>query len=221
MLHAASSPIIESKPDFLMKVFGYTGMALLTSAFGVYVAPQILSPEFLMGGGRYIFFGIELLLIFTASWWSQLPRPANILLYLLFAFISGMTIYPLIMVAGMTLGMGVITKAAIATAALSVAAGVYAKITRHDLVGMTGIFTMLLIGLIIVGILQMFWFSSVVELYVSGFSVIFFTFFIARDIQAVSLYPENRAIEASMSLYLSIFNLFISILRLLMALNRD
>jgi len=207
--------------SFLMKVMNYVGLAFLVTALGALFAPQILPQSFLLGGGMWLIFIAEIALIFTSSRWSQLKRPTNILLFCLFAFLSGITLYPLLLVAINVGGTAIVFKALIATASMTFAAGLYAKNTERDLSGMGGFLTMGVIGLIVVGILQMFWFSNTVEMFASGFGVLLFSGFIAYDIQTIQRYPENRAIEASLALYLSIFNLFVSVLRLLISLNRD
>lgn len=210
-----------ARSDFTMKVMNYVAVAFAITAAGAYFAPSILPPSFLTGGGYWIIFIAELALIFTSSWWSQMAPPINYGLFGLFAFLSGLTLYPLLMLALSVGGSEMIFKALTATVALSLAAGTYAKTTQRDLSGMGGFLMMALIGLIVVGVLQMFWFNSMVELVSSGIGVILFSAFIAYDIQMIEKYPEERAIEASIGLYLAIFNLFTSLLRFLMAMQNN
>lgn len=201
---------------FRAKVFHLTAIALGVCALGVWSAGYVF--QFMPSLWPLII--AELALVFTASWWSQLERPTNILLYGLFAFMSGLTLAPLISVAIATGGAALLFKALIATVCLSTAAGTYALTTDRDLSGLGGFLMMGLIGLIVVGVLQIFWPSNTVELYSSLFGVGLFSVFIAYKIQIIDRFPKNRAIEASLSLFLSIVNLFIDVLRLLMALNR-
>jgi len=49
---------------------------------------------------------------------------------------------------------------------------------------------------------------------------VLFSAFTMYDFQKLKHYPEDRYIEAALNLYLDIFNLFLYILRLIMALNR-
>ena len=206
---------------FLMKVMNYVALALGVTALGAWLAPLILPPAFLLGKGIWFFFILELMFIFTSSFWAQLDKPVNFILFYLFAFLSGFTIYPLLIIAFHVGGTEIIVKALVATIALSFAAGIYAKTTDRNLSGMRGFLMMGIIGLIIVGILQMFWFNSTVELISSAFGVFLFAGFIAYYIQLIQQYPENRPIEAALALYLSVFNLFTTVLRLLIAINRD
>lgn len=214
MFTQAQSPSIQS-PVFLNKVFGYFGLAVLMSAVGVFYAPAFLPPS-----AYNIALILELILIFTSGMWSQ-KRPLNIILFATFAFLSGVTVVPLLAMAKATAGVGIIYKALFASTGMFVGSAIYGQITKKNLLGMRGFLITGLIGLIIVGILQIFFYSNTVELIASGFGVLLFSAFVAYDIQKIKHYPENMAIEAALSLYLSFFNLFVSVLRLMLALGRD
>ena len=214
--HSRSSEL--SRANFFSKVMGYTGMALLVTALGAYIA-TFLPESIVMGPAKFIIFIAELALIFTSSKWAQMKRPTNVLLFALFALLSGITIYPLLLVTISIGGVAMIIKALLVTVTLAFAAGIYAKSTHRDLTRFTSFFMMGIIGLIIIGLFQIFWPSNTVEIYASGFGVVLFSGLIAHDIQKINHYPENMPIEAAISLYLSIFNLFIMILRLLISLS--
>jgi FtsH-binding integral membrane protein len=210
----------KDQSQFLNEVFFYTGIALGISALGAFLAPSLFPLSFLFSGGAFILYALEIILVLSSSWWGQMERPYNIFFFSLFAFISGVTVYPLLAVSIQSGGIELVVRALTATTALSMFAGIYAKTTHRNLTGMYGFLVMSLLGLIVVGILQIFWFSSLVELVSAGIGVVLFTAFIAVKIQIIENFPQNRALEAALSLYLSIFNLFISVLRLLSALNR-
>lgn len=210
------NPAIKvASTEFINKVFAYFGLAVLMSAMGVFYAPVFL-PKSAYG----IAFILELALIFTSGMWSQ-KRPLNIILFSFFAFLTGVTVLPLLAYAKATGGATLIYKALFATTGMFLSAAVYGHITKRNLMGMRGFLVISLIGLILVGILQIFFYSPIVELISSGAGVIIFSGFVAYDIQKLKYYPEKMAIEAALSLYLSAFNLFTSILRLMIGLNRN
>ena len=62
--------------------------------------------------------------------------------------------------------------------------------------------------------------GNTTEIVVSSFGVLLFGGFVMYDIQKIKQYPDSQYIEAALSLYLDIFNLFLYILRLMMAINR-
>lgn len=214
MFTQAHAPTTQS-PTFMNKVFAYFGLAILMSAVGVLYAPIFLPKSAYM-----VAMVLELVLIFTSRFWSQ-RRPLNIILFATFAFLSGITVVPLLAMAKASGGSVLIYKALFASTGMFLGAAIYGNITKRNLMGMSGFLVTGLIGLIIVGIMQIFFYSNMVEIISSGFGVLLFSGFIAYDIQKLKHYPENMAIEAALSLYLSFFNLFISVLRLMLALGRD
>lgn len=214
MYMQTQSSVITST-NFLNKVFAYFGLAILMSALGAFYAPAFL-PKSAYG----IVILLELALIFTSRMWSQ-RRPLNLILFVSFALLSGISIVPLLTYAKMTAGSQIIAKAFFATTGMCLGAAIYGKTTQRNLASLAGFLTMSLIGLIIVGILQIFFFSNTVEMISAGIGVIVFSGFIAYEVQSLKNYPENMAIEAALSLYLTVFNLFTSVLRLMLALSRD
>jgi len=207
--------IYNHRADFTMKVMNFVGLAFAVTAAGTWLAPFILPANF----PYFLIFIAELALVFTARIWAQWARPGNILMFCGFAFLSGLTLFPLLNYALQIGGHQLIFQALFATVALAFSAGIYARTTSRDLSGIGGFLMIALIGLIIVGILQIFWFSSIVEMIAAGVGVVLFSAFIAYDIQMLERFPRDRAIEAAIGLYLSIFNLFTSVLRLLIALR--
>ena len=212
---AQSQPQAIISNTFYNKVFGYFGLAIMMSTVGIFYAPAYLPPS-----AYIIALILELGLIFTSRMWSQ-RRPLNIILFVTFAFLTGVTIVPLLTYAKAVGGITIIFKALFASTGMFLGAAIYGHTTHRNLTGMRGFLMIGLIGLIIVGVLQIFFFSSVVELISSGFGVLLFSGFIVYEIQRLKYYPENMAIEAALSLYLSFFNLFISVLRLMLALSRN
>jgi len=209
--------ISPDRSGFMNQVLFYFGLALGISGIGVYLAPQIIPMNSMAVN---LCFVAELILIFTARMWSQI-KPWNIVLFGAFAFLSGITIYPLLAFAALQGGTILIYKALFATLCMFTAAAMYGYVTSRNLASLSGFLMMTLIGLIVVGILQIFWYSSTVELIASGVGIVLFSLFTAFDIQRLKLYPETLAIEAALHLYLDIFNMFISILRFMLVFGRE
>ena len=59
------------------------------------------------------------------------------------------------------------------------------------------------------------------EMIISGVGVLLFSGLIAYEMNVIKRYPEDRAMEAGIGLFIAIFNLFTSVLRLLLAFGRD
>lgn len=210
------------EPTFFAKVITFFALAVFSSAAGAYLTATYFIEYFIrMPGLMWVFFIAELVMIFTSRMWSQ-KSPLNKLMFAAFTFITGITIAPLIaIIAATPEGVGILSKALLATALMFTAAGIIGWTTKLDLSGLRGFLMIGLIGLIIVGILGLFipW-SSTAEMVYSGVGILLFSGFVTYDFQKIKHYPEDRYIDAALNLYLDIFNLFLFILRFISA-SRD
>lgn len=79
----------------MSQVFTYFGLAILTSAAGTYIGLNYFAEFFLANPMlMWVLFAVELILIFTSRMWSD-KRPINYVLFMAFAFITGVTWYRL------------------------------------------------------------------------------------------------------------------------------
>ena len=206
---------------FFGKVMMFFALAICVSIAGIYIMLNYLitSASFSMG----IFYGlfiVELAIILTARWWSQ-KKGLNKVMFVLFALISGMTAAPIIAMAAAQAGIMLVIRALAATVLTFGAAAIFGWTTKVNLIGMRGFLTLSLIGMIITGVIGIFipW-GNTMELIYSWFGVILFAGYTMYDFQKLKKYPENMYIEAALQLYLDIFNLFLYILRAMLASRR-
>ncbi len=210
------------RSSFLSKVMMFFGLALLVSAAGTFTGFQYLAPLFIENPGlMWIFFAVELILVFTARWWSR-NRPLNYFLFLTFAFVTGVTIVPLL--ASIILefgGPGIIIKALLATTFTFTATAIVGAVSQQSFSGLRGFLTIGLIGMIVVSLIGIFvpW-DNTFEMIFSGIGVLLFTGYTLYDIQRLKTFPQDRYIDAALQLYLDIFNLFLYILRLIAGISR-
>ena len=218
----SASHKVGIEPTFFGKVMTFFGLAVLMSVVGVYVTNAYFMNIFYNAPWiMYALFAVELGLVFTSRMWSK-KNPINKVLFALFAFITGVTIAPLIgIVVQSPEGVAILTKALLATGFMFGATAIIGWTTQKDLSGMRGFLIMALVGMIVVGVIGIFvpW-GNTFEIIFSGIGVVLFSAFTMYDFQKLKHYPEDRYIEAALNLYLDIFNLFLYILRLIMALNR-
>lgn len=208
----------EMTATFFGKVMFAFALAILVSTFGVWVGFGYLIETFINTPNLiWLVFIAELALIFTSPMWSK-KKPLNYVLFSFFAFLTGITITPLLLLATVTAGSGVIVKALLATVLMFAAAGVIGWTTKKSLEGMRGFLFITLIGMLIVGIVGIFipW-GSTFEMVYSGIGVLLFSGYAMYDFQKIKQYPEDGYIDAAIQLYLDIFNLFIFILRLILS----
>lgn len=224
MFNQGNSAVPKSskvQATFFGKVIFFFALALLTSTAGVFVSGQYFMDYFLAYPAlMFGAFAVELILVFTARMWST-RRPLNRLLFLLFAFLSGATAAPLIFsVAALPGGVPILAKALLATGLMFTATALFGWTTKINLSGLGGFLWVTLIGLIIVQVIGIFlpW-GNAMEMVVSSIGVTLFSAFTAYDFQKFRNYPEDRYIDAALNLYLDIFNLFLYILRLMLAFS--
>ncbi|MBI2634224.1 Bax inhibitor-1/YccA family protein [Candidatus Peregrinibacteria bacterium] len=143
-------------------------------------------------------------------------------MFALFTFITGITVAPLLAILAATPeGVTILTKALAITGLTFTATAIFGWTTKIDLSGMRGFLMIGLIGMILVGVVGIFlpW-GNTMEMVYSGIGVLLFAGYTVYDFQKLKHYPEDRYIDAALNLYLDIFNLFLFILRLIMA-RRD
>lgn len=220
-----SRPIILSRSNEA-QVYALFALAMALTVLGVYVGMRFAS-SLLTSGYMLGFVIAEFAILLSAGWWRT-QSPLNYLLFGLFPFLSGITITPYLMMvlAGYANGGAILLNALGTTGLLSVAAAVFARTTGVNLSGMgRGLFFAVL-GLVIFGLLQIFipaLQTSQFELMLSGAGVVIFALFLAFDIQRVQ-HMSRMGADAflmALSLYLDIFNLFLYIVRFMLALSGE
>jgi len=206
------------------QVYALFGLAMGITVAGVYIGS--LYAPIIMSSGIYIFFLIiQFGLILTSRIWMN-KSPLNYILFAIFPLFSGFAITPLILstIAGYANGTAILLNALSATAFMAASAAVFARTTSWNLSVMGRGLFFALIGLILLGLLQMFipgLRTTQFELMLSGAGVVIFGLFTAYDFQRVAQMSRQGAnpIMLALSLYLDIFNLFLYILRFMLALS--
>ncbi|MCT4616843.1 MAG: Bax inhibitor-1/YccA family protein [Candidatus Gracilibacteria bacterium] len=161
---------------------------------------------------------LKLILYFTVKKWSKI-QGLNVLLFITFTMLSGLTLYPILM---MSLASSAILDIAIqafmASAGLFMVMGVLGWTTKKDLTSLGGILSAALIVIIIAGLINLFFFSSIVSFIISCVAVIIFAGFTAYDMQQIKNGGYENAIEAGINLYLDFINLFVNLFYILLSL---
>jgi FtsH-binding integral membrane protein len=141
----------------------------------------------------------------------------NLLLLFAFTFISGLTISAVI-ASYVALGKETAVAEALAlTGVLAVGLGMYAWTTRRNLSRLGPILFIGLLTLVVASIFSIFFNFGWLSFAIGVGGVVIFSGFILYDIQRIK-YTENTlsaAILLTVSLYLDILNLFLSLLRIL------
>src|SRR3989338_2823324 len=220
---STSRPLTLS-PSTESQVYGLFAVAMFLTLAGVYVGIEF-AMQLLSSGMAMLLILVELAIVFTSRWWME-KSPLNILLFGLFPLLSGITITPYILYVLLQYanGASILINAFAATACMGLAAAVFARTTSWNLGVMgRGLFFALL-GLIAMALLQLFvpsFRTGQMELLISGAGVVIFSLFTAYDIQRVQQMSKAGAnpFMLALSLYLDLFNLFLYVLRFMLAIS--
>lgn len=223
-LSSSSSRPLTLSASTESTVYALFALAMALTLGGVYVGIQFYV-QLLSSGVAMLLILLEFGILFSAPWWMR-TSPLNIIMFGLFPFLSGITVTPYILYVLMQYanGAAILLNAFAATACMGLAAAVFARTTQWNLAGMgRGLFFALL-GLIAMGLLQLFVPSlrtGQMELLISGAGVVIFALFTAYDIQRVQTLSRagGNPFLLALSLYLDLFNLFLYVLRFMLALS--
>jgi len=213
-----TAPRTALAPTFFGKVMTAFSLAIAVSALGVWLSFNYFVGAFIETPALiWIVIIGEFALILTSRMWSK-KHPLNYWLFSAFALLTGISITPVLLLATIVGGVGIVIKALLATFLMFAAAGVIGWTTKRSLEGLGGFLMIALIGMLIVGVIGIFipW-GNQFEMIYSGIGVILFAGYAVYDFNMIKKFPEDSYIDAAMRIYLDIFNLFIFILRLLIS----
>ncbi len=141
--------------------------------------------------------------------------PANIGLVLLFTFVEGVFISPILYVYGQQ-QPGLITQAAVLTiGAFGVLTG-YAFVSRRDFSAWGSFFVVGLWVLIGTSLLNLFFRNPAMDLWLAGVTVLVFSGLLVYDTWRIrNVYGPNDYVAAAVQIYLDLLNIFLGLLRVL------
>jgi uncharacterized protein len=173
-------------------------------------------------GNKILFFGLIIaelgLVVYLSARVSKLAPSTAGTLFLAYSALNGVT-FALILLA--YTGASV-ANAFFVTAGMFGALAVYGSVTKRDLTGMGRFMFMGLVGLVLAGVVSIFWQNDAMQFVMGVVGVLVFSGLIAYDTQrlrsmALQVQGEQAgsyAVVGALSLYLDFINLFLSLLRL-------
>lgn len=211
------------RQTFLTRVFNWMTVAIVISGISAYLVLNNESAFRLIYGGHnfYILLGIELILAISLSAAiKKLNMTMASIMFVVYSILSGLTLSGILIL----FQVSSILQIFITTAVIFAVAALYGVKSKSNLNSLGRYLLMALIGVIVVSILNTFFFkSSGLDWVMSLLSVGIFTGLTAYDTQkmikladSVENTPnaDKMAIVGALELYLDFINLFISLLRL-------
>ena len=141
--------------------------------------------------------------------------PANIALLLLFTFVAGVFISPVLYLYGRS-QPGLITQAAVLTIGAFGVLTLYAFISRRDFSAWGSFFFMGVWVLIGTSLLNLYFKNPAMDLWLAGVTVLIFGGLLIFDTWRIrNVYGPDEYVGAAINIYLDLLNLFLGILRVL------
>lgn len=205
-----SAALLDDRIAFLGKTYGMLALTVGAGSLGAFFSMGMAFPY----EHPWIMLGLMIGGIFGVQAVRHV-RGINLAALLGFGAITGMAISPLVgfvAAKGGWLVMQSFMTAAVAFVALSA----YTFVSRRDFSFLKGFVWTGLIALIVLGLLNYFFFASgMVALASAGIGVLLFSAFILYDTSNVlRTYPNDEYIAAALTLYLDVFLLFENLLYL-------
>ena len=207
--------------SFLKSVYPWMACGLaITAGVAYYVASTPALVNYIYSS-RFMAFGLmiaQLLLVLTLSIGiNKLSFPAAAGIFLGYSALTGLTLSAIFLV----FSLPSIAISLVVAASMFLAMALYGYFTDADLSSMGSFLLMGLIGLIIAGLVNMFFQSSAFEYVISGIGVIVFALLTAYDVQKLKVMSyqlsgevkSKFSIIGALTLYLDFINLFLYLLR--------
>ena len=210
--------INAGRNQVLRNTYWLLALSLIPTVIGAVVGLSSGVPMLMAGSpimGMLVFFGIA----FGLMWGIQRNKDsgAGVLLLLAFTFFMGVMLSQILSVAlGMSHGGELIAMAGSATAAIFFSLAMYTSVSKRDFSFMGNFLFAGLILLILASIANIFLAIPAMSIAISAIGALLFTGYLLFDLSRIVNGGETNYITATLAVYLDIYNLFVSLLNLLM-----
>lgn len=199
-----------ARSGLLAKVFGLLAFSMAFTAVGAFVGLR-LGPALAFPAT------IGMMILSFALSFAREKRGLNLVLMYALTFLAGIALGGIVTVY-IAAGAGqIVLQAAAMTAVMTTGLSVYGMTTRRDFSGMAPKLFFAMLALVAVSFIGIFFQSSLLQLAIGLGGAVIFSLYILFEVQQAR-YAEDtlpNAIMIAVGLYLSIFNLFLSLLRIL------
>jgi modulator of FtsH protease len=196
--------------SLLAKVFGLLAFSMAFTAVGAFVGLRV-------GPGLAFPATIGMMVLSFALGFAREVRVLNLVLMYTLTFLAGIALGGIVTIY-IAAGAGqIVLQAAAMTAVMTTGLSIYGLTTRRDFSGMASKLFFAMLALVAASFIGIFFHSSLLQLAIGLGGAVIFSLYILFEVQQTR-YAENtlpNAIIIAVGLYLSIFNLFLSLLRIL------
>ena len=177
-----------------------------------------------MAGSPFISFILFLGIAWGFMWGIEKNKDSGLGVALLlgFTFFMGLMLSRILQVAlGFSNGTSMIAMAAGGTGAIFFTMATVATVSKRDFSNMGKFLFIGMIVVLLAGVTNIFFQIPALSLAISAAAVMIFSAFILYDISRIVQGGETNYVSATLSVYLSLYNVFVSLLQLIMAFTGD
>jgi FtsH-binding integral membrane protein len=206
----------EERATLVRRTYGLVFVSVIVTVLGVGFC--LTQPTVFDAVSRHPI--ITMLAMFAPLWMAMQARrefPKNILLTLVFTFIEGIFIAPFLAFAEQRTP-GIIGQAGILTLSTFGVLSLYAVVSKRDFSAWRSFFMVGLWVLIATSLMNFFFRSAAVSLWLAGATVLVFSGLLVFDTWRIvrsGQYGPDDYVPAAVNIYLDLLNLFLAIVRLL------
>ena len=221
MARPTTTPVVDSQNRVLRNTYWLLALSMLPTVAGAWVGMQmnfaalfaaspIMAPLLMFGVMIGALFGVTAL---RNSAWG-VPALFG------FTFIAGAMLAPILTVAaGFRNGGQLVALAGGMTAVIFFAMATIATVTKRDFSFLGKFLFVGLILLVVASLANLFFQVPAVSLTISAIAVLLFSMYLLHDVSRIVQGGETNYITATVTLYVMIYNMFLSLLRLLSSRN--
>lgn len=221
--YQAGAPAIASEQNKVLRnTYMLLGASMVPTVIGAFIGLS-LNLSFMAASpiiSSLLMFAVMMGLLFAVT---KLRNSAwGIVALLGFTFVAGVFLGPILQVAlHLKNGSQLIGMAAGGTGLIFFSLATLATVTKKDFSFMGKFLFIGLIVILVASLANLFFQIPVLSLTISGVAVLLFSAYILYDISQIIHGGETNYIMATLSLYLDIYNIFINLLNILMALSGE
>lgn len=219
-----STPMADARNKVLRNTYGLLGLSMIPTVMGAIVGTH-MSFAFLAGSplmGTLLIMAVVYGLMFIIE--KNRYSSTGVFLMLGFTFLMGMLLGPLLQFAlSLSNGGQLIMIAGGATSLVFFVMAGIASTTKRDLSGLGNFLSVGIVVLLVAMVANLFLRMPAFQLMLSAAFALISSLMILWQVKVVVDGGEDSYISAALSIYISIYNLFTSLLQLLLAFsgNRD
>lgn len=194
----------------LLPMVGGAWLGMQLNFIALFKAAPIMTPLLMFGAMLGTLFVVTALR--NSAW--------GVAALLVFTFVSGVFLTPILSVAGgLKNGGQLVALAGGMTAAIFFAMATIATVTKRDF-GFLGKFLFVgLVLLVVASLANLFFQVPAVSLTISAIAVLLFSAYLLYDVSNIVNGGETNYVTATLGIFLNLYNIFVSLLNLLMAFS--